>query len=140
MRRLAVVVVLFIAVTVMLAAQAPRPVLTPGNSVLLASYECAADQLSRADALMNELAAPVLNKYVSTGKVISWGYFGAYVGDRANRTIYVWAADPVALLQARMAYLPEIQSHAKFGEFAKICGAATVTLQNLITVSSAPKS
>jgi len=104
----------------------------------LPSTSRAADQLSRADALIAEITTPTLNKFVSTGKILSWGYMGAYVGRKANRMIYLWAADPVALMQARKEYLPELTANPKFPEFAKICGAADITLHNLITVSSAP--
>ena len=135
--RFAIVAVLLLVCTGTLPAQTPRPVLTPGNTVLIAEYECAADQLSRADALIAEITTPTLNKFVSNGKIISWGYMGAYVGRKANRMIYLWAADPVALMQARKEYLPELMSSPKFAEFAKICGAADITIHNLITVSSA---
>jgi len=136
--RFAIVAVLLLVCAGTLPAQTPRPVLTPGNTVLIAQYECAADQLSRADALIAEITTPTLNKFVSTGKIVSWGYMGAYVGRKANRMIYLWAADPVALMQARKEYLPELTANPKFPEFAKICGAADITLHNLITVSSAP--
>ena len=49
-----------------------------------------------------------------------------------------FAADPVALVQARAVYLPEINANAKFQEFVKICGSATITMHNLITTSPAP--
>jgi hypothetical protein len=133
--RVAIVVVLLLACSRALPAQTPRPTLTPGNTVLIAQYQCAADQLARADALITEITTPTLNKYVAAGKIISWGYFGAYVGGRNNRTTYLWAADPVALLQARKDYLPELMANAKYPEFVKICGAAEITLHNLITVS-----
>jgi hypothetical protein len=136
--RFAIVATLFMLSAITLPAQAPRPGIAPGNTVLIAAYTCAGDQLARADALMNELTAPVLNKYVSAGKIISWGYLGVYMGGPANRHIYVWASDPVALAQARYAYLPEIQASPKFAEFSKICGTATVALHNLVAVSGAP--
>jgi hypothetical protein len=136
--RFAVVAALFMLSAVTLPAQTPRPGLAPGNTVLIAAYTCAGDQLARADAIMNELTAPILNKHVSAGKIISWGYFGVYLGGPANRHIYVWASDPVALVQARQTYLPEIQSSPRFAEFSKICGTPIVTLHNMITVSGAP--
>lgn len=136
--RFAVVAALVALSAVTLPAQAPRPVLAPGNTLLLAAYDCAADQLPRADAIMNELTAPILNKYVSSGKLIAWGYMGVYLGSHANRHIYLWASDPAALIQARQAYLPEIQASPKFAEFSKLCGSATVTLHNLISISGAP--
>src|SRR5262249_57958486 len=97
--RFVVVAALFLVSAITLSSQTPRPVLAPGNTVLIAEYDCAADQLARVDAAIKEITGPVLNKYVSAGKLISWGYLGVYVGGHANRTIYVWASDPVALMQ-----------------------------------------
>lgn len=113
-------------------AQPARPPIAPGNTVLVAAYNCQADQLDRADALVKEVATPILNKHVASGALLNWGYLGVYVGNQNNRSIYVWGADPVALLQARKVYLPEINANPKFAEFVKICGSATITLQNLL--------
>lgn len=118
------------------SAQAPRPSVATGNTVLFAAYQCAADQLARADALVNEFIAPELNKHVASGKLLNWGYAGVYIGDQNNRSIYVWAADPVALVQARQLYLPALTANPKFAEFSKICGTATITLHNLITAAT----
>ena len=123
---------------VVASAQTPRGAIAPGNTVLIAGYNCAADQLARADALVNEIAAPILNKHVAAGKLLTWGYMGVYIGNQNNRSIYVWAADPVALVQARVTYLAEINGNPKFQDFVKICGSATITLHNLITTSPAP--
>jgi hypothetical protein len=120
------------------SAQTPPPI-KPGNTVLLAAYNCAADQLDRADALVAKIAAPVLNKHVAAGRLLTWGYTGVYMGNQNNRSIYVWAADPVALLQARQVYLPEINANNGFAEFTKICGSATITLHNLITAPAPGK-
>jgi hypothetical protein len=134
--RLAVLATLVVLSASTLAAQPPRPTLQKGNTVLLAGYRCQADQLARADALIDEITAPVLNKHVSAGRLISWGYMGVYIGDQVNRQIYVWATDPVALMQARQVYLPEIQANAKFAELTRLCGSATISLHNLLTVSA----
>lgn len=136
--RLIVLSTLLVVSPAIASAQAPRPAIGPGNTVLLAAYNCAADQLARADALVNEIAAPVLNKHAKAGKIISWGYTGVYVGNQNNRSIYVWASDPVALLQARQVYLPELNGNPRFAEFVKICGSATITLHNLITSGPTP--
>jgi hypothetical protein len=119
-----------------LPAQAPRPLAQPGNTVLLAGYKCQADQLARADVLLNTVTKPVLDKHVAAGRIISWGTLGVYIGDETNRHIYVWATDPAALIQARQAYLPEIQAHRDFAELTRICGSATITLHNLISSST----
>jgi hypothetical protein len=76
---------------------------------------------------------------VASGKLISWGYLGVYLGGPTNRHIYLWASDPVALMQARQQYLPEILATPQFMEFSKICGSATVSLSNLITMSAPAK-
>jgi hypothetical protein len=120
-------------------AQTTRPAIAPGNTVLFAQYQCAADQLTRADALIKEIAEPVLNKHAASGRILTWGYTGVYIGDDYNRTIYVWAADPVALIQVRQAYLPELQANPKFTEMSRICGSAKITIHNLITVGPTPK-
>ena len=137
--RLPLVAAVIVLAAATLPAQAPRPFIAPGNTVLIAGYNCAADQLARADALITEATAPILNKYVASGKIISWGYLGAVIGTPTNRHIYLWASDPVALMQARQSYLPEIQAQPRFSEFVKICGSATITLSNLIAVSAPPK-
>jgi hypothetical protein len=138
--RLVVLAALLVTAAAVAVAQSPRPGLAPGNTVLLAAYTCAPDQLSKADAVFSANSATVLNKYVASGRIISWGYLGTSVGGPANRHVYIWAADPVALLQARKDYLPEIQAQPGFAEFSRICGSATVTLSNLIAISgSAPK-
>lgn len=134
--RLAVVASLVVLSASTLAAQPPRPALQKGNTVLLAGYKCQADQLGRADALVDEIAAPILNKHVSAGRLIAWGYTGVYIGDQVNRQIYVWATDPVALVQARQVYNPEIQANTKFAEFVRLCGSATISVHNLLTVSA----
>jgi hypothetical protein len=136
--RLLVVAACLVFVPVVATAQTPRGTIAPGNTVLVAAYNCAADQLAQADTLVNEVAAPILNKHVTAGKLLNWGYMGVYVGDQNNRSIYVWAADPVALVQARAVYLPEINGNQKFQEFVKICGSATITMHNLITTSPTP--
>ncbi len=137
MRQSVVAVVLLLALSpATLPAQAPRPGLQPGNTVLLAGYKCQADQLARADALIDKVTRGVLDKHVAAGRIISWGYLGVYIGDETNRQIYVWAADPAALIQARQAYLAEIQANPDFSELSRLCGSATITLHNLITVSA----
>ena len=120
------------------SAQAPRPAIAPGNTVLLAAFNCAADQLARADTLVNDIVAPVLNKHVAGGRLLSWGYTGVYLGNQNNRSIYVWATNPVALMQARQVYLPELGANPKFAEFTKICGSATITIHDLISTVQPP--
>lgn len=120
-------------------SQSPRAALQPGNSVLLAAYTCAPEQLDQADALMKEVAAPILDKHVAAGRLLAWGYMGVYLGGEANRHVYVWATDPAALIAARQQYLPELNKNPKFADYGRICGPSTVSVHNLISLSAPPK-
>lgn len=128
-----------VAVSVGVSAQQAARSIAPGNTVLLASYACAPDQLTRVDAIVNQAVAPVLNKHVASGKLLTWGFLATTLGGPANRHIYIWAADPVALLQARQVYLPEIMAAPQFAEYAKACGPAVVTVSNLVAVAAPAK-
>jgi hypothetical protein len=118
----------------MLFAQTPRPI-APGNTVLIATYTCAPDQFARADAAIKESVAPVLDKHVASGKLITWGYLATTLGGPANRHIYIWARDPVTLIQARQVYLAEILATPQYAEYSKLCGSATVSLSNLVAMA-----
>jgi hypothetical protein len=118
----------------MLVAQTPRPI-APGNTVLIATYTCAPDQFARADAAIKESVAPVLDKHVASGKLITWGYLATTLGGPANRHIYIWARDPVTLIQARQVYLAEILATPQYAEYSKLCGSATVSLSNLVAMA-----
>jgi hypothetical protein len=114
-------------------AQTPAPVqLQPGNTVLIARYECSPGDLGKVDQLIKESAAVTLNKMVAEGKLLTWGVLAAYVGGPANRTIYVWGKDPVSLLQARQVYLPEVMAKPSFAELGRLCPKQVVTLENLL--------
>lgn len=119
-------------------AQAP-PVLVPGNTVLIAQYECSPGDLGKVDQLIKDSAASVLNRMMTEGKILSWGTLGAYVGGPANRTIYVWAKDPVALMQARAQYLPEIAAKPAFAELGRLCPKQQITLNNMIHTPASTK-
>ena len=115
------------------STQTPAPAaLQPGNTVLIAQYECSPGDVARVDQIIKELTGPVLNRMVAEGKIISWGFLGTYIGGPANRTIYVWAKDPVALLQARGVYLPELMAKPNWAELGRLCPKQQVTLSNLI--------
>lgn len=104
----------------------------PGNTVLIAQYECSPGDLAKVDQLMKDVASPVLNRVMTEGKIMSWGVLGASVGGPANRTVYVWAKDPVALMQARQVYLPEIAQKPGWAELGRLCPRQQTTLHNMI--------
>ena len=129
---------LLVAVATSGSAQTPPVALQPGNTVLIAQYECIPGELTRVDQILKDLTAPVLNKMVAEGKLLSWGVLGAYVGGPVNRTIYVWGRDPVSLMQARAQYLPEIMAKPGWAEVGRLCPHQQVSLSNLI-INASPK-
>lgn len=144
MRRSSLLAVVVVLVSVglggtVLSGQTPGAGPQPGNTVLVAEYQCSAGDLARVDQLLKEVSAPVLDKYVAEGKLLSWGVLGAYIGGPANRTVYVWAKDPVALVQARLQYLPEIMAKPGWAEVTRLCPTQTVSLRSLLLVSAPPK-
>ena len=110
---------------------APAP-LQVGNTVLIAQYECSPADLAKVDQLFKDSAGPVLGKYMAEGKILTWGLLGAYVAGPVNRTIYVWGKDPVSLMQARAAYLPEIMKTPGYAELGRLCPRQQVTLNNMV--------
>ena len=110
---------------------APAP-LQVGNTVLIAQYECSPADLAKVDQLFKDAAGPVLGKYMAEGKILTWGVLGAYVAGPVNRTIYVWGKDPVSLMQARAAYLPEIMKSPGYAELGRLCPRQQVTLNNMV--------
>ena len=136
MHRRSLVLGLIAAVaTATLGAQQPPRAIAPGNTVLIAAYTCAPDQFARADAAIKEAVAPILDKHVASGKLLTWGYLATTLGGPANRHIYIWASDPVALIQVRQVYLAEILATPQYAEYSKLCGSATVSLSNLVAMA-----
>ena len=114
-------------------AQAPGMPVAPelGNTVLIARYQCNPAELGKVDQVLKEVSAPVLNRMVSEGKLISWGVLATYIGGPENRTIYLWAKDPVALMKARAEYLPEIMAKPGWNEMARVCPVVETSINNL---------
>src|SRR5262245_57570402 len=135
----AAAVVLAVATPASTQTAAAPPMLQPGNTVLIAQYECSPGDLARVDQIFKDTAGPILNKYMADGKIITWGLLGAYVGGPANRSIYVWAKDPVSLLQARSSYLPEIMKNPGYVELGKLCPRQQVSLSNMLLTPASAK-
>ena len=110
----------------------------PGNAVLFAQWTCDPARVARADTLYQTTVGPVLNRYITEGKLIGWGYVSTYIGETYNRGVYVWARSPVALFQARETYLPEIMGKPGFIEFSQICGASSTSIHTLVSQSPPP--
>lgn len=135
---LAICLVAVSAASALAQTTAPPAGLQIGNTVLVARYQCNPAELTKVDQALKDLTAPVLNRMVAEGKLISWGVLATYVGGPENRTVYVWAKDPVALMKARSEYLPELMSKPGWSVIAGACTTQETSIHNLTLMATPP--
>jgi hypothetical protein len=121
-------------------AQTPGSMQTPdvGNTVLVAQYECNPADHAKVDRILKDVAAPILNRKVAEGKLLTWGVLATSVGGPATRTIYVWAKDAVGLMKARAEYLPEIMAQPEWSEVARACPTQVVSISTMMLRAQPP--
>lgn len=87
-------------------------------------FVCNGDE-SRADEIVEQVFAPVYNKHVEEGNIVSWGWMEHFIGGKYRRIATMTATDFKALLKARSAIIGELDSNHKkaFDEFDSICGS-----------------
>ena len=87
-------------------------------------HVCDISREERADEIIDELVAPILNQYVEDGKLTSWGWSSHSVGGRFRRLQTMTAADHKSLLNARNEAIDAIYADDnELGmEFSDICG------------------
>ncbi len=85
--------------------------------------DCAMAKEERADAIVKASIAPVYDKYVKEGKLVSWGWFSHVVGGEWRRLATMSAKDLKSLMAARGAILDELMNARKIEmeEFSSIC-------------------
>jgi hypothetical protein len=94
-----------------------------GFSVYL---QCDMDRESRADELVSTVFAPVYNRQVAAGKLVSWGWMQHVVGGKWRRITTMTANDEASLMAARAAIIEELTTGSlqEAGrEFDSICGS-----------------
>ena len=79
----------------------------------------------RADEIIKEHAAPILNKLVEEGKLISWGWSTHDVGGRFRKLQTMTGTDHNTVLAARDEAIEAIfaEGNAAGEEFSDICGS-----------------
>lgn len=87
-------------------------------------FVCNGDE-SRADEIVQDVFAPVYNKHVENGNIVSWGWMEHFIGGEYRRVATMTAADFKGLLKARSAIISELDSEheEEFAEFDSICGS-----------------
>lgn len=87
-------------------------------------HVCDISREERADEIIDEHVAPILNQFVEDGKLTSWGWSSHSVGGRFRRLQTMTAADHKSLLNARNEAIDAIYADDnELGmEFSDICG------------------
>jgi len=86
-------------------------------------YVCDMGQESRADEIVQESLAPIINRHVGPNAFNSWGWLAHDVGGEFRRLLTIDAADEATLYAHRDAMIADIQSGAAEAgaEFNGIC-------------------
>jgi hypothetical protein len=79
----------------------------------------------RADELVSSVMAPIYDRFVSEGKLTSWGWHSHIIGGKVRRLAVTTAKDTQALLKARGEILGElVEKHGDaMQEFGSICSS-----------------
>lgn len=94
-------------------------------------YECDATREPQADALVKLVYAPVFDKMVADGKLISWGWLEHIVGGKYRRLANMSASDMPSLMAARAEITRVIQDDPLGDTFTDICNSHTDYMWNL---------
>jgi hypothetical protein len=90
-----------------------------------AYFRCNQAREARTDTIYREVMAPIWQKHVDAGHLTAYGWARHWVGGAWRRLAYIVGTDLDALIDARAAYIAEVQSdHADAGrEFNAICSS-----------------
>jgi hypothetical protein len=104
-----------------LPARAQEP--TPQPVGLATYYQCDPSMEARADTIVTETFAPVFDRLLSEGKIVSWMWLAHQIGGKWRRLGGFYASDMTALMEARAELLEEIQQNHpdEAAEFSSIC-------------------
>ena len=95
------------------------------GSVSFSVYHvCDINREERADEIVNEHIAPILDKMVEDGKIATWGWLSHVIGGKVRRLQTVTADDIGSLLSARQEAIDTIyaEDSEAGAEFSEICG------------------
>lgn len=101
------------------AQEAPRPV------AYATYYECDQSREARADTVLRQRIAPILDRQVEAGSISAWGWLAHHTGGQWRRVLYFIAADLDRLLDAQRAIVQGVQQAqpGAFRELTAVCPA-----------------
>lgn len=80
---------------------------------------------AQADALVKSALAPIYNRLVSEGKLVSWGWAEHIIGGEYRRLATMTAKDLPTLIKARSEAVEAVEDEALGDAFGEICGSHT---------------
>ena len=92
-----------------------------GKAVFSTYYVCDGVRETEADALVQQVIAPVLDKLVTEGKLKTWGWLEHIVGGQFRRLETMSAADNKSLMEARAAVIDALTDNPVGDTFTAIC-------------------
>jgi hypothetical protein len=92
-----------------------------GNAAFSVYYECDINREDEADALVKLVYAPIYDKLVADGKLISWAWNEHIVGAQYRRLATMTASDVNGLMQARASIIEAIDKEPLSRTFDGIC-------------------
>ncbi len=103
---------------------------SPGGAVFSTYYVCDGMREAQADAIVQQVFAPVYDKMVADGKLKSWGWLEHIVGGQFRRAATMGAADLKSLMAAR-AEIVEATDNDIGNAFGEICDSHTDYIWNV---------
>ena len=105
-----------------------------GDAGFSVYMECDMSRETRADEILEEVYAPILDRHVGDGKLMSWGWMEHVIGGVYRRILTMSAADHSALLGARSAIIQELYDTNSDAtkEFDSICGSHQDYVWNIV--------
>lgn len=104
---------------------------SPGGVVFSTYYVCDGTRETQADALVEQVFAPMYDKMVADGKLNTWGWLEHIVGGKYRRVATMGAKDLKALMAARAEIVQAFTDNAAGDAFTDICDSHTDYIWNV---------
>jgi hypothetical protein len=96
-----------------------------GPAAFSVYYICDEKREDRADEIMKNDFAPIFDKFVAEGKLVSWGWLSHWVGGKYRKLQTMTASDHKSLLKTRNELIAALypEDGEAGAEFTDICGS-----------------
>ena len=84
----------------------------PDPAVFGMYFHCNQAKEARADTIISESFAPILDRHLAAGNINSWGWYAHHTGGHWRRLLYMVAADVPSVMSAREALEDDLEAEA----------------------------